>query len=159
MRGNLHFFDGVRLEWTDKVRHLGNFIDTTCTDYIDCITKKSYFIGYVNKLKVNLGKMTHNVLINLFKSYCCLFYSSHLWKFNSQGFDKICKSWNIAIRILLQLPFNAHTWLLVPITDQNNIRIVYQLYIRNYRFIYYASRSSNVIVKQCINHAMFDSNS
>ena len=23
------FFDGVRLEWTDKVRHLGNFINTT----------------------------------------------------------------------------------------------------------------------------------
>ena len=54
--------------WTDKVRHLGNFIDTTCTDYIDCLTKKSYVIGCVNKLKVNFGKMTHNVLINLFKS-------------------------------------------------------------------------------------------
>ena len=69
------------LEWTDKVRHLGNFIDTTCTDYIDCIVKKSHFIGYVHKLKVNL-----------FKSYCYSFYSSHLWKFNSHGFDQICKS-------------------------------------------------------------------
>ena len=95
IEGESAFFDGVRLEWTDKIRHLGNFIDTTCTDYIDCITKKSYFIGYINKLKVNFGKMTHNVLINLFKSYCCSFYSSHLWKFNSHGFDKICKSWNI----------------------------------------------------------------
>ena len=112
------FFDGVKLERTDKVRHLGNFIDTTCTYYIACIVKKSHFIGYVNKLKVNFGKMTHNVLINLFKSYCCSFYSSHLRKFNSHGFDKICKSWNIAIRTLLQLPFNAHTWLLGPITEQ-----------------------------------------
>ena len=157
IEGESAFFDGVKLEWTDKVRHLGNFIDTTCTDYIDCIVKKSHFIGYVNKLKVHFGKTTHNVLINLFKSYCCSFYSSHLWKFNSHGFDKICKSWNIAIRTLLQLPFNAHTWLLGPITEQNNIRT--QLYIRNYRFLYYASRSSNVIVKQCINHAMYNSNS
>ena len=69
--------------------------------------------------------------------------------------DKICKSWNIAIRTLLQLPFNAHTWLLGPITEHNNIRT--QLYIRNYRFLYYASRSSNVIVIQCINHVMYDS--
>ena len=53
-------------------------------------------------------------------------------KFNSHGFNKICKSWNIAIRTLLQLPFNAHTWLLGPITIQNNIQT--QLYIRNYRF-------------------------
>ena len=114
-------------------------------------------MGYVNTLKVNFGKMTHNVLINLFKSYCCSFYSSHLWKFNSHGFDKICKSWNIAIRTLLQLLFNAHTWLLGPITEQNNIRT--QLYIRNYRFLYYASRSSNRIVKQCIYYAMYNSNS
>ena len=113
MRG-ICIFDGVKLEWTDKVCHLGNFIDTTCTDYIDCIVKKSYFIGYVNKFKVNFGKMTHNVLINLFKSYCCSFYSSHIWKFNSHGFDNIAT--------LLQLPFNAHTWLLGPITEQNNVQ-------------------------------------
>ena len=80
-------------------------MDTTCTYYIYCIAKKSHLIGYVNKLKVNFVKMTHNAIINLFKSYCCSFYSSHLWKLNSHGFDKICKSWNIAIRTLLQLPF------------------------------------------------------
>ena len=49
------------------------------------------------------------------------------------------------------------SWLLGPITEHNNDRT--QLYIRNYCFLYYASRSSNVIVKQCINHAMYDSNS
>ena len=67
IEGESAFFDGVKLDWTDKVRHLGNFIDTTCTDYIYCITKMSHFIGYVNKLQVNLGKMIHNVLINLVK--------------------------------------------------------------------------------------------
>ena len=101
--------------------------------------------------------MAHNVLSNLVKSYCCSLNSSHQRKFNSHGFDKICKSWDIAIRSLLQLPFNAHTWLLGPITEQNNIQT--QLYICNYRFLYYASRSSYVIVKQCINHTMYDSNS
>ena len=64
IKGESAFFDGVMREWTDKVRHLGNFIDTTCNDYIDCIAKKSYCIGYVNKLKVNFDKMTHTVLIN-----------------------------------------------------------------------------------------------
>ena len=157
IEGESAFFEGVMLEWTDKVCHLGNIIYTTCTDYIYCIAKKPHFIGYVNKLKVNFGKVTHNVLINSFKSYCFSFYSSHLWKFNSHGFDKICKSWKKSIRTSLQLPFNAHTWLLGPITEQNNIRT--QLYIRNCRFLYYASRSSNVIVKQCINHAMYNLNS
>ena len=44
IEGESTFVDGVMLEWTDKVRHLGNFVDTTCTDYIDCISKKSYYI-------------------------------------------------------------------------------------------------------------------
>ena len=35
----ISIFDGVMLEWTDKVRHRGNFIDTTCSNYIDCIAK------------------------------------------------------------------------------------------------------------------------
>ena len=45
---------------------------------IYCRANKSYCIGSVNKLKINYGKMTHNLLINIFKSYCCSFYSSHL---------------------------------------------------------------------------------
>ena len=44
--------------------------------------------------------------------------------------DLINKSWDIDIRTLIQLPFNAHMWLLGAITEQNNIRT--QLYIRNY---------------------------
>ena len=50
------------------------------------------------------------VLINLFKSYCCSFYGSPLWKFNSTGFEKCCKAWNIAVRNLLHLPLKTHTW-------------------------------------------------
>ena len=34
-----------------------------------------------------------------------------LWKFNSSGFDKCCKSWKIAVRILLGFRFNTHVYL------------------------------------------------
>ena len=47
-------------------------------------------------------------------------------------FDKICKSWNIAVRLILGLPYNAHTYLLGPLMGQIGIRE--QLYIRNFRF-------------------------
>ena len=87
-------------------------------------------IGYVNKLGSNFGKLQSKVLINLFKSYCCSFYGSHLWKFNSTGFDKCCKAWNIAIRTLLGLPYNAHGYLLGPLVRQINIRE--QFYVLNY---------------------------
>ena len=39
----------------DTVKHLGNYIDTTSNDTIDCSHKKSTFIGYVNKLACNFN--------------------------------------------------------------------------------------------------------
>ena len=82
-------------------------------------------------MRSNFGMLQSNVLINLFKSYCS-FYGSHLWKFNSTGFDKCCKAWNIAIRTLLELPYNADVYLLGPLVKQINIGE--QFYVRNYRF-------------------------
>ena len=104
----------------------------------------------------NFGKLQSKVLINLFKSYCCSFYGSHLWKFNSTGFDKCCKAWNIAIRKLLELSYNAHVYLLGPLVRQINIRG--QFYVRNYRFLWNAFHSRNHIVSTCINMALDNSN-
>ena len=53
----------------DKVRHLSNIIDKDCNEINDCTFKKSIFIGYVNKLRSNFGKMQPSVLANLFKAY------------------------------------------------------------------------------------------
>ena len=100
----------------------GTLLIKIVTRYLILILKKSLFIGYGNKLRSNFGMLQSNVLINLFKSYCCSFYGSHLWKFNSTGFDKCCKAWNIAIRKLLELPYNAHVYLLGPLVKQINIR-------------------------------------
>ena len=88
--------------------------------------------------------MQPSVLANLFKAYCCSFYGSQLWKFNSSGFDKICKSWNIAVRLIIGLPYNAHTYLLGPLMGQIEIRE--QLYIRNFRFLWNSYRSNNYII-------------
>ena len=84
-------------------------------------------------MKSNFGMLQSNVLINLFKSYCCSLYGSHLWKINYIGFDKCCKAWNMAMRKILGLPYNAHVYLLDPLVKQINVRE--QLYVRNYRFL------------------------
>ena len=61
------------------------------------------------------------------------FYGSHLWKFNSTGFDKCCKSWNIAVRKLLHIAINTHVWILGPLIKQNTLRV--QLQFRNFQFL------------------------
>ena len=103
---------------------------------VDCGIKKLRFIGYINKLRSNYDTLQPHMLINLFRSYCCSFYGSMLWKYNSEGFDKICKSWNIAIRTLLRLPFNTHTRYLGPLIGQQHIRT--QLYVRDFKCVWNA---------------------
>ena len=121
------------------------------------VTLKTYFfIGYDNKLMDKYGILQESDLINLFKSYCCSFYGLHLWKLNSTGFDKCCKSWNIAIRTVLHIPFNNHVWILGPLNKQNNLRV--QLQFRNFQFLLNAFNSTNDIVKTCIQSAMYNSN-
>ena len=106
--GESAILDSSDVLWTDNVVHLSNYINSACNDDVDCNIKKCFFIGYVNKLMANYGRLQTTVLINLFNSYCCCFYGSHLWKFNFTGFDKCCKSWNIVVRKLLHIPFNTH---------------------------------------------------
>ena len=109
IRNEAAFLNNQPLKFNEKVRHLGNIIDKDCTELADCVFKKSIFIGYVNKNRSNFRHLQTHVLINLFKLYCCSFCESQLWKFNSVGIDKCCKSWYIAVRTLLWLPYNAHT--------------------------------------------------
>ena len=100
--------------------------------------KKSLFIAYFNKMMENYSSLQPTVSINLFKSYCCSFYGSPLWKFNSTGFEKCCKAWNIAVR---KFPLKTHTWILDPLIGQRHIST--QLQFRN--FVSYLMLSIQII--------------
>ena len=52
------------------IRDLGNNLNISCNDELDCQIKTSHFIGYINKLILNLGHLRGNALNNLFKVYC-----------------------------------------------------------------------------------------
>ena len=62
---------------------------------------------------------------------------------------------HIAVRTLLGLPYNAHTYLLGPIMGQFDLRS--QLDIRNFRFVWHAFRSDNNIIYTCIHNALCNS--
>ena len=65
--------------------------------------------------------------------------------FCSKGFDKICKSWNVPIRTLLKLPYNAHTIYLGPLINQ--LHLSKQLYIRNFFFYGMLLDQTTVLLK------------
>ena len=97
------------------------------------------------------------MLGNLFKTFCCLFYGSPLWRFNSLSFKKICTTWNIGVRSIFNLPYRAHTYFLGPLLQQPHISE--QLYIRSAQFFYNMYNSHNSIVQTCFKNALYNSNS
>ena len=70
--------NGFTVQWSESVRHLGNFAESTLSDSLDCRYKQSMFIGYVNKLISKFGHLQPHILINLFKTYCCSFFTNVL---------------------------------------------------------------------------------
>ena len=102
------------LSWKTNVNHLGNLLNQTLTDCDDIKKKTGSFIGNVNKLMSNFGKLQSVVLIKLFQSYCCSFYGSVLWYLKDSSVHQICTVWNKAVRRVWRLPL-THTFLLGPL--------------------------------------------
>ena len=124
--------NGNDIEWVSEIKHLGNNLNISRNDELDCQIKTLHFIGYVNKLIVNFGHLRGNVLNKLFKLYCCSFYGSQMWRFGSVYFNKVCTACNIAVRKVCNLPYTTHRWFLGPLMNQPHIS--YQLQKHCIRF-------------------------
>ena len=61
-----------------------------------------------------------DVLCRLFKSY-------FQWQYNSKGFEKMCITWNKAVKKMNSLPYDTYRLILGPLTNQRHIR--YQLFV------------------------------
>ena len=143
--------NGNDIEWSE-IKYLGNNLNISCNDKLDCQIKTSHFIGYVNKLIVNFGHLRGNVLNKLFKLYCCSFYGSQMWRLGSVYFNKVCTAWNIAVCKIYNLPYTTHQWFLGPLMNQPHIS--YQLQERCIRFLHNMKTSQNEIVLTCYRNAV-----
>ena len=117
--------NGNDIEWVSKIKHLGNNLDISCNDELDCQIKTSHFIGHVNKLIVNFGHLLGYVLNKLSKLYCYSFYGSQMWRLGSLYFNKICTAWNIAVCKICNPSYTTHRWCLDLFINQPHIS--YQL--------------------------------
>ena len=56
--------------------------------------KCSSFMGSVNRVMAYFGHLQSHILSQIFNRHCCTFYGSVLWYCNSEGFAKMCTTWN-----------------------------------------------------------------
>lgn len=104
--------NGKVLKWEMKVKHLGNVLNNRLTDIDDILLKKQQFFQQANKVKSDFQGVRWDVLTQLFTKYCSSFYGSQSWELRSEDFKGLQRSWNRAVRVLLQLPYNSHCFFL-----------------------------------------------
>jgi len=89
-----------------------------------------------------------HIKIKLFKSYCNSIYGSELWSLKDDVLQNCCCSWRTALRRLLNLPFNAHCFVLPILTG--TLPVFDEICKRSSHFINSGLRSCyNLIVLLC----------
>ena len=145
---------GKQLPWVTSAKHLGCKLTNTAgalTD--DLMEKRAVFINKVNELnqEFHFAHPTTKIGVNnIFNSY---FYGSTLWDLFGKEATRLEKSWNIAQRIMLGLPRNAHRYVIEPLSDTPHI--MHSLFKRYIKFIN-AVRTSRKMVLRVIFQTTYD---
>ena len=121
----------------------------------DIQLKRGNFYRSVNGLcyKFKGTLLNSDVASRLFQTYCCSFYGSQAWNLSSSSFELICTAWNKAVRIIFNLPYNTHRYLLPFIVQTSHIR--YQLVERFRTFFATCMSSENLLINMLALNAYF----
>ena len=127
---------------TNQALHLGHSISSD-----DCNSMMKYAIGQFwkqfNILLSDFGHIDPYYSCKLFKQYCCSFYGSPLWSFNSC--KDVCIAWRKALRKLWRLHPQTHGDILAVISECVPLEI--NLYRRFSKFTENIVNSTNIIIK------------
>ena len=128
--------------------HLGLIIDCQLNNNDDVIFVRNCFIGQSNTVLCYSNKFDLPVRTRLFKSYCSSLYGSELWSPIDDVTDEFCVAWRKALRRLLNLPCNSHSYLLPLLT--NTLPIFVEICRRSARFILKCLNNASSLVQTVV---------
>ena len=92
--------------------------------------------------------------MQLNKIYNCHFTGCQIWDLFSSGAVKIYSTYNRSVKVMADLPYATHRYLLEPLSGQQHMSLTL---IRNYlNFIQKVRQSPNQVMKQLYNVAKSD---
>jgi hypothetical protein len=140
---------GKQLPWVTSAKHLGCKLTNAAGALTnDLMEKRAVFINKVNELnqEFHFAHPTTKIGINnIFNSY---FYGSNLWNLFGNEATRLEKSWNVAQRIMLGLPRNAHRYFIEPLSDTPHI--MHSLFKRYIKFINAVRTSRKTVLREIL---------
>ena len=140
------------IEFVDSWPHLGHIITSDCDDSVDISSKKTSFIGQVNKILCNFRSICCLTKSKLVKAYCTSFYGVELWDLSHRDIESLCVAWRKGIRRIWQIPNTTHSVLLPFLC--NTIPPLDLFYKRMLSFMHRCLNSQSLIVAFVARHAI-----
>jgi hypothetical protein len=130
--------------------HLGHIINNQLNDDDDVMYRRNCFIGQANNVLCYFNKLDMCVRIKLLKNFCSSMYGCELWSTDNVEF--FCVAWRKALRRVLNLPYDTHSYLLPLLTD--TLPVFEEICRRSAKFILKCFNSSSTLVKYVTRHAI-----
>ena len=116
--------NGDELLWVDKIKHLGNVLESNNSMKRDIAVKRGKFIGKLNSLSQESYFASPEVFTRILNIYASSFYGSGLWDLFSDDCDIIYISWNVAIRHAWKAPNTTHKYLVEPFSGSLHPKVM-----------------------------------
>ena len=93
--------------------------------------KRGHFYGSVNNLCAKLNGIFNNpdVASKLFYAHCCSSYGSQQWDLSNKSFDDICTAWQKSVRMIFNLPYVTHRYMLPYVVGCEHSSIDLRIFI------------------------------
>ena len=146
---------GNPLPWVDKLLHLGNMVSNQIDGgQLDMRQKAARYVDKNCSINQEFSFAHPRCRIMLNKIYNCHFSGCQTWNLFSQGAEKYYSTYNRSVKVMADLPFATHRYLIEPITEQPHMSITV---IRNYlKFILSIKNSTKPVLRQLYSIAKND---
>ena len=141
---------GNPLPWVDSLKHLGNMVSNKIDGgQLDMKCKMAKYTEK-NCSLIQEFNFTHpSTKITLNTIYNGHFSGSQIWNLFSKGAVQFESTYNRSVKIMADLPFQTHRYLIEPLTGTRHLKIKL---IRNFlKFILSVKESSKPVLRQLYN--------
>ena len=141
--------NGNPLPWVKKSKYLGNEIDHIPNGLSrDTMYKRARYIERNMELNQEFPFAHPEVKCKLNRIYNSSFPGSVLYDLTSESIHRLVNTWSISVRNMWELPYNAHRWLIEPLSGEHAHSMLISRFVK---FIQNIRKSPKIAVQFMLN--------
>ena len=107
---NAHvYLSNSELKWVESFKYLGTYITSNLCDVKDINIKRCGLFSNVNDIMCKFGRLSSQLLCNIFSQFCCSFYGSQTWYLGNRHLHFLYTAYNRSLRRVWKIPWRSHT--------------------------------------------------